>query len=88
MALVDDLEILERRKAGGSPARPIDIESTAQVEPLAAQVACPLCEGPLALLEHAGETHEGVRLRVAHLRCGRCGIGRARYFRLRGPTLN
>jgi len=87
-ALVNDLEVLASRKAGGSAARPIDIESAAQVEPLAGQGDCPLCEGPLALMEHAAETHDGVRLRVARLRCGRCGVRRARYFRLRGPTLN
>jgi hypothetical protein len=87
-ALVQELEALARRQPGGSPMRPIDVESTAQVEPLASHAACPLCDGPMTLLEHTAETHDGLRLRVAHVRCAQCGVRRARYFQLRPTSLN
>jgi hypothetical protein len=39
-------------------------------------------------VEHAAETIDGVRLRVARVTCTACGTGRAIYFRLRETTLN
>lgn len=87
-ALLGDLERLARLAAGGAPDRPIDVEAPTQVEPIAEAGACPLCDGALHLVSHAAETHAGARLRVAHLRCTSCGVERARYFRLAGPSLN
>ena len=86
--LVQDLERLAKRAPGGSPGRPIDVEAPTQVEPIAEGTACPLCEGGLRLVEHAAETHGGTRLRVAHMRCTSCGIGRALFFRLAATSLN
>jgi hypothetical protein len=80
--LVRDLERLAGHAAGGSPRRPIDVEAPTQVEPIAQGTSCPLCEGGLRLENHAAETHDGIRLRVAHVRCTRCGTARALYFRL------
>lgn len=88
IALVKDLERVARLAPGGAPDRPLDVEAPSQVEPIAEAQACPLCEGALKLENHAAETHDGARLRVAHVRCTSCGVARAYYFRLTGSTLN
>ena len=77
-----DQERLARLQPGGTPERPLPIESPAQVDVIAAATPCPLCGGTLRLAEHAAETLAGVRLRVAHLTCTRCRAPRALYFRL------
>jgi len=86
--LVGDLERLARRAPGGAPDRPIVVEAPTQVEPMAEAMPCPLCDGAMHVVEHAAETHDGTRLRVAHLRCASCGVARALYFRLVGNLLN
>jgi hypothetical protein len=78
---VSDLERLARLQPGGAPDRPIEIASPAQVEIIAERKPCPLCEGTLALREHAQE--DG--LRVARLECTSCGVARAVWFRLLEP---
>jgi hypothetical protein len=80
--LVRDLERLAQLAPGGSPGRPIDIASPAQLEPIALATACPLCNGSLRLEEHVAETVDGVRLRVAAVNCVQCGVRRRLYFRL------
>jgi hypothetical protein len=86
--LVSDLERLARQAQGGAPDRPLDVEAPTQVEPIAEATSCPLCQGPLRMVEHAAETHEGRRLRVAHVRCTSCGIERSLYFRLTRSRFN
>ena len=86
--LVRDLERLASLAPGGAPERPIVVEAPTQVESLAEAAPCPLCEGAMHLVEHAAETHDGTRLRAAHLRCTSCGVARARYFRLGGFALH
>jgi hypothetical protein len=80
--LARDLDRLARLQPGGSPERPLAIESPAQVEVIAAGAVCPLCEGTSRLEEHAAVMVSGRRLRVARLICTRCGIRRAIHFRL------
>jgi hypothetical protein len=80
--LARDVERLARLAPGGAPDRPIPVEAPTQVEPIAAATPCPHCDGPLTMGNHAAETHGGVRLRVAHVRCASCGVARALYFRL------
>jgi hypothetical protein len=87
-ALVKDLERVARLATGGAPDRPHELEAPTQVEPIAAATVCPLCDGELRLENHAAETHDGNRLRVAHVRCTSCGVARALYFRLAGSALN
>ena len=77
-----DLEKLDRLEPGGGSDRPLVVESVAQVEVMATSRPCPLCQGGLRLVEHAAETIDGTRLRVARLTCTLCGVPRARYFRL------
>lgn len=86
--LVRDLERLAELAPGGTPGRPLDVESPAQVDVIAEATACPLCRGALQLVEHAAETHDGVRLRAAHVRCTQCAVARVLYFRLAGALLN
>jgi hypothetical protein len=86
--LVTDLERLARLAPGGAPDRPLEVEAPTQVEPIAEATPCPLCQGPLRMEEHAAETHDGARLRVAHVRCTGCGVGRSFYFRLARSQFN
>ncbi len=80
--LVRDLERLARLEPGGSPERPLAIDSPAVVEVRALAKACPLCGGSMKVEEHAAETIDGVRLRVARVACTMCGVKRAIYLRL------
>jgi len=82
--LVREQERLAHLRPGGAADRPLEIESPAQVEPIAAATPCPLCDGALRVVEHAAETVDGVRLRVARVACTRCGVARTIWFRL--PT--
>jgi len=84
-ALVRDLERLARLEPGGSPDRPLAVESVAQVDVMATRRPCPLCEGNVRLVEHVAETVDGIRLRVAQIACTLCGVARARYYRLDEP---
>src|SRR5262249_26798394 len=86
--LVRELERLARTRPGGAPERPIEVASPAQVDPMADATPCPLCEAGLRLEEHRAETVRGVRLRVAAMRCTRCGVRRALYFRLASSPLH
>jgi hypothetical protein len=81
--LVRDLDRLARLEDGGSPERPIEIDSPAVVDIRAVSKPCPLCEGSLKLDEHAAVELDGERLRVASVTCTQCGAGRSIYFRLR-----
>ena len=80
--LVRDRERLARLAPGGTPERPIVVDSPTQVEVIAGATACPQCEGTLRLTEHAAETVAGMRLRVARLVCTACRAPRVIWFRL------
>lgn len=85
---VRDLERLARLARGGAPDRAIAVDTPPLVDVMAEAIPCPLCAGSLRLLEHAAETVDGVRLRVARMTCTTCGIARAIYFRLIESGLN
>ena len=85
---VRDLERLARLAPGGAPDRPIDVDTPAVIDVMAEARSCPLCEGSMRLLEHAAETIDGTRLRIARVTCRECGVGREIYFRLDQPTIN
>jgi hypothetical protein len=86
--LVRDLERLARLEPGGSPERPLVIDTPAVVEVRAEAKPCPLCGGSLKLKEHAAENIDGARLRVARVACTMCGVKREIYFRLDEPMLH
>ncbi len=74
---------LSALEPGGAPDRPIDVSSASVIEPHATSLPCPACGASgVRLEEHAAE--QG--LRVARVRCARCGTARAIWFRI-GTTL-
>jgi hypothetical protein len=77
-----DRQRLAALEAGGSPGRPLAVESASQIEPHALSMACLRCEGPNRLEEHAAETVDSERLRVVRMVCARCGTRRAVWFRI------
>ena len=79
---------LARLAPGGEPSRPLDVSSASLVEPQAKSMPCPKCEGACSVVEHAAETQQGKRLRIAHMACKDCGGRRAIYFRIVGEALN
>jgi hypothetical protein len=86
--LAREQEELARLQPGGAPGRPLAVESPAQVEVRAGATPCPLCSGPLHVVEHVARTVDGVHLRVARTRCTGCGVARELYFRLAPPALH
>jgi hypothetical protein len=87
-ALVRDLERLARIEPGGSPAKPIGIDTPVLVDIRAVAKPCPLCQGSLKLEEHSADEIDGTRLRVAGVVCTSCGVRRSIYFRLDEPPLH
>jgi hypothetical protein len=85
--LARERERLAMIEDGGSPSRPIDVESASQVEPHARSIPCARCGQALRVDEHAAETVDGVRLRIARMACANCGAHRAIYFRI-VPSIN
>lgn len=80
--LADGRDCLARLERGGAPERPIEVESSSQIEPQALTMACSRCGGAARLDEHAAQTVEGARLRVARMACPRCGASRSIWFRI------
>jgi hypothetical protein len=78
-----DLDRLARLAPGGAPDRPLEIDTPPLVDVMAAAATCPLCGGGFRLDEHAAETIEGRRLRIARVTCTTCGVAREIYFTLR-----
>jgi endogenous inhibitor of DNA gyrase (YacG/DUF329 family) len=73
---------------GGTPERPIDVESASVVEPRAAALSCPRCQVAVRVEAHRAPSSPGMRLREAEVSCPRCGQRRSIWFRLAGETLN
>jgi hypothetical protein len=76
-------ERLATLEEGGSPRRPIEVESASQVETHARSLQCVRCGGSPRLDEHTAETVDEQRLRVARMTCPGCGGKRTVYFRIR-----
>jgi hypothetical protein len=67
---------------GGSPERPLEVESVSVIEARAESVPCPDCTGALRVEEHAAGEHRGVLLREVTLQCRRCGAPLTLFFRI------
>jgi len=82
----DKLAAARRRlialEAGGSPARPIEVESAAVVEGRAESQTCPDCDGELRTASHEAKRHGDELLRELTLACRRCGATLVQYFRI------
>ena len=74
--------------AGGDPLRAILVESPAVVERHAERWPCPVCKSPVRCVQHRAEQIADRRLRVAQVRCPRCGFERDVYFELADPRVN
>ncbi|HZR83778.1 MAG TPA: hypothetical protein VFD92_21965 [Candidatus Binatia bacterium] len=83
-----DRERLARLAEGGTPERPITIESASQVEVVAESMRCPLCDGGLRVLAHEAQVVDGARRRAARVVCRACGSTRAIWFALAGVSLH
>jgi DNA-directed RNA polymerase subunit RPC12/RpoP len=86
LKVAKDRERLFMSDAGGSSARPIDVETPSVVEVRARGVPCPLCGGEHEVVEHAAVMTESGSLREARLRCRRCGSKRSLWFRILLPS--
>lgn len=86
--LVRKREKLAKLEAGGSPDFPIEVVSASVVEPKAKSMPCPRCLVPCRIEEHAAQTIDGKRLRIARVQCGQCGERRSIYFRIVGDSMN
>lgn len=77
--LVRDREKLAALVPGGSRERPIEVGSSAVIEPRVESTPCPQCEGRLQIREHASE---GAGLRRVDVICRTCGAPRSFWYRL------
>ncbi|HLV66312.1 MAG TPA: hypothetical protein VKY73_10895 [Polyangiaceae bacterium] len=75
-------ERLFQLEPGGTPERPIEVETVAVIEVKAASLACPACGGRVRVQSHEAPTIRGVRLREVRVRCTACGRERSLWFRL------
>ncbi len=74
-------------EVGGAPDRPIEVTSASVVEPHAASMPCAACGAPgVRVEEHRAETVARVPLRIASVKCLRCGVVRDVWFRIGGPA--
>ena len=80
--LARDREKLARLETGGSPDRPVVLESASQIEVHARTLRCPRCEGDLHIEEHEAPTVGERRLRLVRMVCPRCGARREAWFRI------
>ena len=77
-----DREKLARLEAGGSPERPIRLESASQVEVHARSLPCTRCAAEPRVEEHLARVVDEQRLRLVRLACPMCGARREVWFRL------
>jgi hypothetical protein len=78
---------LAQHEPGGSPERPIAVESASMVEPRARGLPCAACGAGVRVEEHVAEVVDGVRLRIARVLCDQCHVRRAVWFRITEETL-
>jgi hypothetical protein len=78
-ALVRDREKLAALSPGGSPERPITVDSVAVVETRAAAMRCPQCAGDYAIDEHRAPASG---LREVAVTCRLCHVSRSLWFRI------
>ena len=79
---------LSRMEAGGATDRPIEVTSASVIEPHALSLGCAACgeTSSTRVEEHAAiTTPDGKPLRVARMRCSRCGVRHEIWFRIGSP---
>lgn len=86
--LVEERVALAKAEEGGSPGRPIEVESAAIVEARATGLGCAVCAGALRSLAHDALTVEEVALRRVRARCVECDTEREVWVRIVVPLAN
>ncbi len=69
-------------RPGMLPDDPLVVSSSSAIEPIAAALTCPLCDGGRHVREHLVETWSGRHLRRVTLRCAACGRDGDVYLRI------
>lgn len=77
--LVRDRERLAALVPGGSPDRPIEVNSTAVIEVRAQAQRCPQCDGNYHVGDHQAPS---AVLREIAVTCQRCGVARRLWFKI------
>jgi hypothetical protein len=83
-----DRERLATFEPGGSPERPLVVESASQIEPHASSTSCLHCGTAYRVLDHTAESIRGAAVRVVRARCPYCGADRTLFFAIRSRQLN
>ena len=83
--LVRDRERLARLSPGGTPDRPIVVESSAVIEPRVRSLPCAQCEGSYRIEDHQAPS---AALRAVSVSCTHCGTARQLWFRIERPLAN
>jgi hypothetical protein len=81
-------EQLEEMIEGGSPTRPIEVRSPAQIESRVDGIECLRCGGHLDIEHETVQTHDQARVRRLQCRCRMCHGDRDLYFVVAPPLLN
>jgi uncharacterized protein with PIN domain len=74
--LADARQKLALLEQGGSPERPIRVDSASQIELRVESMRCARCDGELKVHEHVARVVAGQSLRMVDARCKRCGTRR------------
>ncbi len=77
--LVRDRERLAALSPGGSPDRPLPIDSPAAIDARVASLRCPQCDGGYTLDDHQADPRG---LRAIAVTCRLCHVGRTIWFKL------
>jgi hypothetical protein len=85
--LARDRARLAEVEPGGSPARPREVESPAQIDVIAERIECTTCGEAMRLDQHAAREIDGVTLRAADLTCVACGGRRTLWVKLAGTPI-
>ena len=86
--IADASEKLAKLEAGGSPERPIDLETASLVEPHARSMPCVRCGNEVRVALHEAKTLGERRLRVVETKCTHCGAIRVLYMRITTALLS
>ena len=73
---------------GGTPGRPIVVDSAHVIEGQARDLRCAICEAEVILEEHDAVTHEGTLVRRVRVICKECHVPRLIWFRIERPRPN
>ncbi len=85
---VRERETVTAALPGGSPERPLAVNSASVIDGHARSLPCVQCAGDMDLRDHVAETHGGRLLRRARLLCRRCHAPRSLWFTIKPAVAN